>query len=94
MLQMFQAGLDVTPFEFLMRYRIFEAARRIQQASDSDRMSFSDLAYTTGFNTPSYFNKIFRKYMNCTPSEYRRKCSPTAFAEAVSDSTDTTLGFC
>lgn len=90
----FRRVLDVTPFEFLLRYRIFEAARRIQQASDSDRMSFSDLAYATGFNTPSYFNKIFRKYMNCTPSEYRRKCSPTFSPETVSDSTDTPLGFC
>lgn len=90
----FRRVLDVTPFEFLLRYRIFEAARRIQQASDSDRMSFSDLAYTTGFNAPSYFNKIFRKYMNCTPSEYRRKCSPTASPKTVSDSTDTPLGFC
>lgn len=28
----------------------------------------------SGFNNISYYNRTFRRYMNMTPSEYRRSC--------------------
>lgn len=65
----FKRSLNTTPFEFIMKYRIMEATRIIVEQPDGQ--SFSDLAMTCGFNNASYFNKIFKKYMSCTPSEYR-----------------------
>ncbi len=68
----FKRALNLTPIEYLMKYRIFKAASMIQD-NDSVSKSFANLAYSVGFNNASYFNKVFREYLGCTPSEYRRK---------------------
>lgn len=39
------------------------------------KKSISIIAFDVGFNGVSYFGKVFKKYMNCTPSEYRNKYS-------------------
>lgn len=68
----FKRALDLTPIEYLMKFRISVAASYIQNR-DPKANSFSELAFNVGFNNASYFNKVFREYMGCTPSEYRRK---------------------
>jgi AraC-like DNA-binding protein/quercetin dioxygenase-like cupin family protein len=59
----------VSPFEYLMKYRIVQAAKHIQENTYD---SISDVACAVGFNNTSYFNKVFKKIMNCTPSEYKK----------------------
>lgn len=66
----FKRTVNMSPFEYLMQYRIFMA---VSIMSASDYSSFSDLAMQVGFNSSSYFNKVFKKHLNCTPSEYRKK---------------------
>ncbi|MCM1102672.1 MAG: AraC family transcriptional regulator [Clostridium sp.] len=67
----FKKALHTTPFEYLMKYRIFMASVIIRQ--DAWRqMSFSELATTVGFNNASYFNKVFKNILGCTPTEYRK----------------------
>lgn len=68
----FKRSLNITPIEYLMKLRISKAANMIQD-NDERAKSFSDLAFFVGFNNASYFNKIFRQYMGCTPSEYKRR---------------------
>lgn len=34
--------------------------------------SILDVSYDVGFSSVSYFNRIFKKYKNCTPTEYRK----------------------
>lgn len=68
----FKRALNLTPIEYLMKFRIFKSASMIQN-NDPKARSFSDLAFNVGFNNASYFNKVFRQYLGCTPSEYRRK---------------------
>lgn len=74
----FKRTLQVTPIEYLMKYRIFKAASKIQ-SNDPVSRSISQLAFSVGFNNASYFNKVFRQYLNCTPSEYKKsiKKDPT-----------------
>lgn len=67
----FKRNLRLTPFEYLMRYRIYIASRKIIE--NPDLKSFSELGFSVGFNNSSYFNKIFRQYLNCTPTQYRKK---------------------
>ncbi len=66
----FSRTLQMTPFEYLMKYRIFEATRKMSQPSQS-HMSIADLALSVGFNNTSYFNKLFKKYLGCTPTYYK-----------------------
>lgn len=66
----FKRTLRMTPIEYVMRYRIFEATRKIKRG-DEEAKSMSSLALAVGFNNASYFNKLFKKYLNCTPSQYK-----------------------
>lgn len=67
----FKRTLQMTPIEYLMKYRIFKASNMIQ-SNDPSARSMSDLAFHVGFNNTSYFNKVFKQFLNCTPSEYKR----------------------
>lgn len=74
----FKRTLQLSPIEYLMKYRIFKAANLIQ-SNDPGAHSMSALAFSVGFNNASYFNKVFRQFLNCTPREYKKslKTDPT-----------------
>jgi AraC family transcriptional regulator, melibiose operon regulatory protein len=65
----FKRILKVTPFEYLMEYRISKASELLLK----NKESISNIAFDVGFGGISYFGKVFKKYRNCTPSEYRNK---------------------
>ncbi len=66
----FSRTLQMTPFEYLMKYRIFHAAKKLME-KPHEAISIADLALSVGFNNTSYFNKLFKKYLGCTPTYYR-----------------------
>lgn len=65
----FKRVLNATPFEYLMKYRILETARQMHKKTNE---SISEIAGSAGFNNTSYYNKIFKKLMGCTPTQYRQ----------------------
>jgi len=65
----FKRILKVTPFEYLMEYRASKASELLLKSKES----ISNIAFDVGFNGISYFGKVFKRYMNCSPSEYRNK---------------------
>ena len=65
----FKRVLNMTPFEYLMEYRVFKSTQLLCNSNDS----IASIALSVGFNGISYYGKVFKKYMNCTPSEYRRE---------------------
>lgn len=65
----FKETMRLTPFEYLMRYRIQKSLPLLLEGS----RSITEISERTGFSGSSYFSEIFRRYMNCAPSEYRRK---------------------
>lgn len=67
----FKRVLKMTPFQYLMKYRIFESAKIIRSDVGTP-LSVSELALAVGFNNISYFNKLFKEYMHCTPSQYKK----------------------
>jgi AraC-like DNA-binding protein len=71
----FRRTVDATPIEYLNKYRILESIKRIK-AGDAIADNISNLAYSVGFNSPSYYNLVFRRYFDCTPSKYKRKFTP------------------
>lgn len=70
----FKSMTRKTPVDYINSYRIRQAAALLQQ---SDR-KISDIAMDVGFDNVSYFIKVFRKAMNCSPSEFRKDAMPGA----------------
>ena len=59
--------------EYIVDIRLGHAARRLVDTSDS----ISEICWTTGFNTLSNFNRLFRKRKGCNPTEFREKYQKT-----------------
>lgn len=59
--------------EYIVDIRLGHAARRLVDSSDS----VSEICWTTGFNTLSNFNRLFRKRKGCNPTEFREKYQKT-----------------
>jgi len=68
-LRTFKKALGKAPFDYLTEYRLGKA-REFLETTD---LSITDIAFQTGFSDGAYFGKVFRKYFNCTPREYRKQ---------------------
>lgn len=55
--------------EYVRNIRLNEAAKLIRK----DKYSFTEIANRTGFETPQYFSKVFKKTMGITPSAYKQQ---------------------
>ena len=66
--RLFREHFDMTPYEYLHRYK-FRYARNLLQNSD---MSVSEIAYEVGYSNLSHFFSGFKKYYGITPGECRR----------------------
>ena len=67
--RVFSRELDLSPWDFLSRYRIHQACRLLVGTNESIRT----IAVRVGFNDQAYFSRVFRKTMACTPQEYRQR---------------------
>jgi YesN/AraC family two-component response regulator len=67
--QIFQHELGLSPWEYLSRYRIMQAKLLLQSAPTS----IAGVAVRVGFEDASYFSRVFRKYVGCTPQTYRSR---------------------
>jgi AraC-like DNA-binding protein len=63
----FRKVLDTSPIDYLLQYRIRAAAGLL---AGTDR-SVSDICFATGFNSPSYFAKVFKQELLVSPRSYR-----------------------
>jgi len=73
----FRKVLDTSPIDYLLQYRIRAAAGLL---SGTD-MSVSDICFATGFNSPSYFAKVFRQELMVSPRSYRATHQPSGTAK-------------
>lgn len=58
-----------TPIEYLNAYRIRQATELLLEPE----RKISAIAFDVGFEHISYFVKVFRKTMKCTPSQFRKE---------------------
>jgi len=54
---------------FLSKLRLQAAQRELREST----RSVLDIAFASGFTQLSFFNRLFRREQNCSPSEYRRR---------------------
>ena len=69
----FKKHTDKTFTKFVNDYRINNALKLLAQ-SDKD---IKNICYECGFNNFSHFNRLFKKTIKITPSEYRKKINST-----------------
>ncbi len=56
-------------FEFINTFRVYEVIKQIEQEKHKE-LTLLSIAFSAGFNSKSSFNRVFKKNMKCTPSEY------------------------
>ena len=67
--QLYRKMIELTgksPNTFLKEYRLNKALKLLTRQEEN----ISEIAYETGFSSPSYFSKCFRKRYNFLPSDY------------------------
>ncbi|RIX52649.1 AraC family transcriptional regulator [Paenibacillus nanensis] len=65
----FKSMTRQTPMDYINSYRIRQAAELLRQPE----RKISAIALEVGFDNISYFIRVFRKTMNCSPSDFRKK---------------------
>jgi AraC-like DNA-binding protein len=65
--RVFRAAIGITPHQYLMRIRLQRAMALLQET----HMAVIEVAYESGWNDLSTFNRTFRRDVGCTPREYR-----------------------
>ena len=67
--QVINEHLGQTFYDFINRYRVEEFKKRIDTGK-YENYTLISIALDCGFNSKSSFNRIFKKFEGCTPSEY------------------------
>ena len=65
--RIFRQEMDVSPWEYLNRYRILQAKELLRSTSDAVK----NVALQVGFTNPAYFSRVFRNVTGISPSAYR-----------------------
>ena len=67
----FREMTGLTILDYVNSVRIKESTKLLEKGN----MSINEIALSSGFENQSYFSKVFKKYMGCTPSQYSRRRS-------------------
>lgn len=65
----FKKHLNTSPFKYLMQYRIVKSLNLLKNTDKP----VTEIMSLVGFNDASYFSKIFKRFTNKTPFEYRKQ---------------------
>ena len=57
-------------FDFINTYRVEDVKRQLKEES---KFTILGIAFESGFNSKSSFNRIFKKYTGQTPSQYKKQ---------------------
>jgi AraC-like DNA-binding protein len=71
--QVLNQELGVNFFDFVNRYRVEEAKRRL--AANGGRASTLEIALECGFASKSSFHRIFKRFVGVTPGELSQRTS-------------------
>lgn len=62
-----KAVSDMSPNKIIISVKMNIAAKMLR----SNKMTVSEVAYSTGFADPSYFSRVFKSVYNVSPSDYK-----------------------
>jgi AraC-like DNA-binding protein len=78
--RLFRQTFDITFQEYLIRYRLKQSCRLLLNPV----ASIADVAFSVGFNDPSYYARVFKKYIGVSPSVFRQQLKDDSAPEKVS----------
>ncbi|MBU6400041.1 MAG: helix-turn-helix domain-containing protein [Verrucomicrobia bacterium] len=58
-------------------YRVRRRLEKVRQLLINSQLRISEAAFQAGFESLPYFNRVFRRYVGCSPSEYRARNGQT-----------------
>lgn len=64
----FKATMGITFTQYSLEYRVRSSANDLVKKT----LPIKDIVYNWGFTDESHYNKLFHKYYNCNPGEYRK----------------------
>ena len=67
--RLFRENLHMSPVGYMTAYRLRKACQRLAETDEP----ITQIAYSCGLGSSSYFGKLFREHYGCTPAAYRRK---------------------
>ena len=67
--KLFREQERTTPIEYLQEFRIQKACNMLT----SEKLAISEIGSLCGFSDTSYFCKVFKKWVGCSPASYRKK---------------------
>ena len=67
--QIFKKYIGRSPNDYVISYRL-EKAEELLRATD---LMITEIAFSCGFNSASYFTEVFTGNKGCTPTQYRQK---------------------
>ncbi|MEQ3167602.1 response regulator transcription factor [Mediterraneibacter gnavus] len=65
----FKKKFDINLYDYIIRVRMENASRLILKSE----LKNYEIAEATGYKNPQYFSMSFKKYYNCTVTQYREK---------------------
>jgi len=68
-LRLFKQVFRETPHQYLMKIRVEKAKSMLLNT----KLSITDISLDTGFDSPSHFSRIFRRYYDVSPREFRNE---------------------
>ena len=74
-LRCFQKTIQLPPIQYLLKYRVMRGAELLLA---NPAASISEIGTLCGFDSQSHFAKMFKRFYNCTPREYRKNSLQTA----------------
>lgn len=69
-LRCFQKTIQLSPIQYLLKHRVMQGAGML---INNPASSISEIAALCGFDSQSNFAKMFKRFYNCTPREYRNR---------------------
>lgn len=64
----FSETVGVSPHKYMIMLKMKKAKQLLRQTDHSVK----EIAELSGFSDPMYFSRIFKKYVGCTPMQYRK----------------------
>ena len=67
-LRCFQKIVNMTPIQYVNEYRLYRAKKLLLETNKT----IMEISIMTGFESASYFNRLFKKIYKMTPKEMRQ----------------------